>query len=226
MFHPWVERLAPSIDVCPIQLPGREDRMPEPPFVSIGPLVTALAEAIAPRLGTRYALFGCSMGALIVYELARTLARAGAPPPLKLLVAAHRAPHLRDQGPEIHRLPDARLIQAIRRLQGTPDEVLDNAELRALLLPLLRADFTVCETYGHRSGPPLDCPIVAFGGRQDAEVSRHELEAWRDHTRAEFTLRLLPGGHFFVQTARAALLSAIAEELSLPLVSRGEVRPW
>jgi medium-chain acyl-[acyl-carrier-protein] hydrolase len=226
LFHAWVEPLAPSIDVRPVQLPGRENRLPERPFDALDPLVVALADAIEPQLDAPYALFGYSMGALIVFELARTLVRTGARAPVKLLAAAHRAPHLEDPGPDIHALPEARFIQAIRRLHGTPDEVLDHPELRSLLLPLLRADFTLCETYRYRAGEPLDCPIVAFGGTQDSDISRRELEAWREHTRARFTLRMLPGGHFFLHTVRSALLAAISEELAPAQAAHAKVRPW
>src|SRR5689334_20484357 len=161
MFHPWVEALAPSIDVRAVQLPGRENRLPEEPFIALNPLVAALADVIAPQLDMPYALFGYSMGALIVFELARELARVHARTPVKLMVAAHRAPHIRDPDPDIHDLPEPRFIQAIRRLHGTADEVLDHPELRSLLLPLLRADFTLCETYRHEVADPLECPIVA-----------------------------------------------------------------
>jgi medium-chain acyl-[acyl-carrier-protein] hydrolase len=142
------------------------------------------------------------------------------------LVAAHRAPHLPDPGPDLHRLPDASFCHELRRLHGTPDDALAHPELRTLLLPLLRADFTLCETYRCQSGPPLPCPIVAFGGQDDEDVSRQDLSAWREQTCGTFTLRMLPGGHFFVQTAREALLAAISEEL-MPLVARErELRPW
>ena len=226
IFRRWIAALAPGIDVRAVQLPGRENRMQEPPFTALEPLVAALADAIRPWLDRPYALFGASMGTLIAFELARVLAAGPAGPPAKLFVAAHRAPHLPDLGPELHRLPDATFLDELRRLHGMPDEVLAHPELRALLLPLLRADFTACETYRFRPGPLLDCPIVAFGGSEDGEVTRKDLEAWREQTRAAFTLRMLPGNHFFVQSARAALLAAIAEELS-PLVAGGrKLGPW
>jgi medium-chain acyl-[acyl-carrier-protein] hydrolase len=226
IFHQWTGALDPAIDVRAVRLPGRENRMQEPAFTAMEPLVTALAEAIGPWLDLPYALFGTSMGSLIAFELARVLAASPAGPPVRLLVAAHRAPHLPDRGPELHRLPDAAFFDELRRLHGMPDEVLAHPELRALLLPLLRADFTVCETYRYHSAPPLDCPIVAFGGSADGDVTREDLEAWRELTRSTFTLRMLPGGHFIVHSTRDALLSAVAEELS-PLVASGQrLSPW
>ncbi len=194
--------------------------------MALGPLVRSLADAMTPWLGLPYVLFGASMGALIAFEVGRLLSRTLSRPPAKLLVAAHRAPQLPDPRPDIHGLPDARFIQEVRRLHGTSDEVLAHPELRALLLPLLRADFTVCETYHHRTGEPLDCPIVVFSGQEDGEVSRRDLDAWRAQTRRTFTLRMLPGGHFFLHTARAALLAAVVEELSPLLRCRRELRSW
>jgi surfactin synthase thioesterase subunit len=226
LFHRWIAALAPGIDVRPVQLPGRENRVHEPALTSVDALVAELADVLVPWLDRPYALFGASMGTLIAFELARTLAVAPVGPPAKLLVAAHRGPRLPDPGPTLHHLPDATFLQELRRLHGTPDDVLTHPELRALLLPLLRADFTLCETYRYEPGPPLPCPIVAFGGQDDREVSRQDLAGWREETRGAFTLRMMPGGHFFVQTAREAVLAAVAEEL-LPLVaSDREVRPW
>lgn len=200
--------------------------MHEPAFTSLEDLVSELAEVLRPWLDRPYVLFGASMGTLIAFELARTFADTPVGPPARLLVAAHRGPHLPDPGPLLHRLPDAAFVQELQRLHGTPDDVLAHPELRALLLPLLRADFTLCETYRWRPGPPLACPIVAFGGQDDPEISRQDLAGWREHTRGAFTLRMLPGGHFFVQTARDALLAALSEEL-MPLVARErDLRPW
>ena len=101
------------------------------------------------------------------------------------------------------------------RLNGTPKEVLEHPELMELMLPLLRADFSVVETYDYRPGVPLDCPLTVFGGLRDAEVSREQLEAWREQTTSEFALRMLPGDHFFLNDAQAQtlLLSAVARDL-------------
>jgi medium-chain acyl-[acyl-carrier-protein] hydrolase len=82
-----------------------------------------------------------------------------------------------------------------------------------LTLPLLRADFEVVETYVYSPRPPLDCPITAFGGVDDKEVSREKVEAWREQTTASFSLNMLPGSHFFVHTARQSLLRMLTREL-------------
>jgi medium-chain acyl-[acyl-carrier-protein] hydrolase len=226
LYHAWSDELRPAVEVCPVQLPGRENRVLERSFATLEPLVQMLADVLAPALDTAYALFGYSMGALVAFELTRELRRRQLRPPSKLMVAAHPAPHLVNRRKPVHHLPDARFIQALRRLHGTPDAVFEHGELRALMLPLLRADFAVCETYVHQADAPLECPITAFGGRQDHEVTRRELEAWREQTRAEFTLRLVSGGHFFIHTARPTLLSGIRDELVSYTAPASERRPW
>jgi medium-chain acyl-[acyl-carrier-protein] hydrolase len=103
-------------------------------------------------------------------------------------------------------------IEELRRLNGTPQEVLDHPELMHLMIPLLRADFSVCQTYEYEKGEPLDTPITIFGGLQDHEVPRDNLEAWREHTSSTFKLRMLPGDHFFLNSEQALLLTTLSQD--------------
>jgi medium-chain acyl-[acyl-carrier-protein] hydrolase len=206
--------LADVTDVWPIQLPGRENRIAEAAFVALRPLIRSLADAVARELPAAYSLFGHSMGALLAFELARELRRRGAAPPVLLSVAAFRAPHLPSQWPMLHLLPEPLFTKEIFVLQGTSAAVLQNVELRELLVPTLRADFAVCENYVHSGEAPLSCPIVAFGGTGDDRVRLDELEAWRKHTTGTFTLTMVPGNHFFLHSSRDALLTALRNALS------------
>ena len=141
-----------------------------------------------------YAFFGHSMGSLISFELVRYLRREGHDPgPVRLFVSGHRAPQLPDPDPPTHHLAEPEFIEELRRLKGTPEEVLQNAELLRLMLPLLRADFALCETYIYRPEKPLTCPITAFGGLQDDEVPRETLAAWHEQTYNSFKLRFFVG---------------------------------
>jgi medium-chain acyl-[acyl-carrier-protein] hydrolase len=209
-FYTWPDGLPREVQVCPVQLPGRESRLEEPPFTRLSPLVQALARAIRPYLDVPFAFFGHSLGALISFELARRLE----PTPRHLFVSGRRAPQIPDRASPIHQLPEIEFVEEIRRLNGTPEGVLQSAELRQLFLPLLRADFAVHETYVYAAGVPLDCPITAFGGRQDSSVSREALGAWRAQTRRSFTLHMLPGDHFFPHSSRALLLRTLSQELT------------
>jgi medium-chain acyl-[acyl-carrier-protein] hydrolase len=220
IYYPWSEILPPTWEVCPVQLPGRGARMREPLADRLGPQVDAIAAGLAPYLDKPFAFFGHSMGALISFELARQLRRSDAAMPVRLFVSGHQAPHLPDRNPPLHALPEPEFIARLRELNGTPEEVLQHAELLQLLVPILRADFAVCETYVYRAEPPLACPISAFSGLGDDYVDREELEAWREQTMGAFSIRMFPGDHFYLNTARPYLLQALARDLEQTLAAR------
>ncbi len=212
-FRAWADNLPKTVEVCPVQLPGRGARMMEAPFTQMLPLVQAAAEALLPHLDKPFAFFGHSMGALVSFEVARWLRRQSGPEPIHLFVSGCFAPDIPDPYP-LHNLPDPELLEGLRRLNGMPQEALENAELMRLLLPTLRADCTVTETYTYTDEPPLNCPISAFGGLQDHLVGRTHLEAWRQQTTAFFSLRMFPGDHFFLHSAQPLLLRILSRELS------------
>ena len=214
IFRAWLRSFPAHIEVCPVRLPGRENRIDEPLIAEMPLLVQATAEGLWPYLDRPFAFFGHSLGALLSFELARYVRRHYGLSAVHLFVSGHGAPHLRTADPPCYTLPETEFVQKLRELHGTPDEVLDNAELRELILPILRADFAVCETYVYEDGEPLDRPISAFGGLQDACVSRADLEAWRAHTCAGSSARLLPGDHFFLHPARAQLIRLMDDDLA------------
>lgn len=215
VYYPWADLLPPAIEVCPVQLPGHGTRLREPLATRLAPQVEALAAGLAPAFDRPFAFFGHSMGALLSFELARTLRRQGRPGPMHLFVSGHGAPHLPDRNPPLHALPDDQFVAKLRELNGTPEEVLRHQELLQLLTPILRADFAVCETYVYQPEPPLDCPISAYGGLGDGYVNRDELAAWQAQTTGRFSLRMFPGDHFYLNNPsnRTHLLMALAREL-------------
>jgi surfactin synthase thioesterase subunit len=212
-FRPWGDVLPPDIEVHAVQLPGREWRLKEEPFRRVEPLVEALLGALDPLLDRPVAFFGHSLGALVAYELARGLRRTGRPVPAHLFVSAYRAPHLPQTEPPLHDAPDEVFRTSLRTLDGTPEELLGNEELMALVLPTLRADFELSDRYEHVPEPPLTTPISAFGGLGDLVTPRERLEPWAEHTAAAFKLRMVPGGHFFVHESRDLVLRAVFQDL-------------
>lgn len=212
-FRTWADGLPTTVEVCPVELPGRGTRMRLAPFTQLKPLVEALAQALLPYLNKPFAFFGHSMGGLVSFELARLLRREYDLLPVHLFVSGRRAPQVPAPGRPIHALPEPAFLEELRRLNGTPEAVLKNTELMRLLLPILRADFTVIETYVYATEPPLDCPISAFGGLQDVDISCDDLEAWRNQTSASFSLEMLPGNHFFMHSAQPLLLQSLSRQL-------------
>ena len=215
-FRTWSDNtvfLPKKVEVCPVELPGRGTRLSEAPFTQMEPLVQALAQALLPYMDKPFAFFGHSMGGLVSFELTRFLRKKFGQIPVHLFVSGRRAPQLSATDPPIHALPEPAFLEELRRLNGTPEAVLENAELRQLLLPPLRADFAVIETYVYNAGLTLDCPITAFGGLQDREVSCDQLEAWRYQTSAFFSQHMLPGDHFFLHSAQPLLLQILSQKL-------------
>ena len=214
-FHPW-GRVAPkALDLCTVLLPGREARLVEEPVERLVPLVETLATVLAPLLVPPFALYGHSLGAVLAYELAREIGRRGGPSPRALIVSGRNAPHLPDRRPQLHRLPRREFVdEIVRRYKGIPEGILGEPELLDLLLPALRGDVAMIETYLHSQGEPLAIPVHVFGGLSDPSTTDEGLEAWRSLTSGPFTLRKLPGDHFFLHSARADLLSAIGAALA------------
>lgn len=213
VYRAWAEGLPASVDVCPVQYPGRGTRLMEPSFTRLSPLVEALAPALEPLLDRPFAFFGHSLGALVSFELARQIRRQFGILPVCLLVSAGRAPQVPPRHRAIHSLAEGEFLEEMRRLNGTPLEVLQNIEIMRILLPVLRADFALAETYAYSPEPPLACRIVSIGGEHDHRVSHGDLDGWREQTNAGFSQRMFPGDHFFLNTDREVLLQFISEEL-------------
>ena len=217
VYRGWGEALPADVEVLAVQPPGREGRIREPLLRDMDTMIDALDAGLADELDAKpHAFFGYSLGALTAYELARRRRDAGRGEPLHLIVAAHSAPQLPWEDEPLHDLPSDLFRERLRELQGTPAELLDHPELMDLVEPMLRADFRLNETYVHRPGPPLDCPITAFGGVGDDHVPRDELAAWGERTRGGFEVRTIRGGHFFLHepAARGELLRTLATLLS------------
>ena len=184
----------------------------KPPFKKYKPLVTALADAMIPEIPPAFAFWGHSMGALISFELARELRRRDQPAPLALFLSGRGAPQIPDPDPPIFNLPEPEFIAELRRLNGTPRELLDSPELKELFLPTIRADFELVETYEYEPEAPLSCPICAYGGLQDTDVPAANLKEWQKQTSGAFKARMFPGDHFYIHTS-TDLLHALRRDV-------------
>ncbi len=213
-FYSWLSMFPSEIEVCPIQLPGRENRFSEPPLTSLKELLPLLASILLPYLDREFAFFGHSMGALICFELARYLRREHHLCPIHLFASACLAPQQLHLSPSFHQLPETAFIDQVRQCyNGIPHELQANAELMAVYLPILRADFTLVEMYTYKIENPLDCPITVLGGLQDSSTQRDELKVWAAHTHNNCTLHMLPGDHFFLRSAQSLLVQTVVQDL-------------
>jgi medium-chain acyl-[acyl-carrier-protein] hydrolase len=210
LFYSWADLLPPAVELAAVQLPGRENRLREPAYSRLEPLIEALVANLRPWFDMPFAILGYSYGALVGFELARALRRQGGPQPEQLLVISRRAPQLPSAGPEVHNLSETGLLQWMTELGGTPQELLDHPELLPIFLPILQADLAANERYCYRPEAPLILPITTFGGSKDTQAQPAELAGWRFQTAASFNSYLYPGGHFFFKEQKAKLLQDIS----------------
>jgi medium-chain acyl-[acyl-carrier-protein] hydrolase len=212
-FRPWRAPLAPDIAVHRVLLPGREWRLEEPAFRHITELVGPLCAALEPYLDQPYALFGHSMGAVVAYEVACRFPGPSRAGPTCLIVSGRRALGLGPSSRPLSGLPDDEFLAEVGRLNGIPPEVLNEPELLDMLLPTLRADFELAETYQPLPGGRLSCPVVAYLGTDDPEVDYEGVLAWREVTTGEFSMRAFRGDHFYLKGGRPDVLNAVRDDL-------------
>jgi medium-chain acyl-[acyl-carrier-protein] hydrolase len=213
-FNSWYGILPSEIELYLVHIPGRDRRVKETPYNDLLLLVESLTEALYPHLDKPFVFYGHSMGGLLSFEVARRLRNRYSLHPVHLFISSHQAPHLPDLSPHLHHLSDEELLRETGRRYGAlPDIVLQDPELLKLFLPIMRADFTMVETYQYKPGELLNCPISIFGGKQDSSVNEEELSAWREQTAASFNLKMFEGDHFFIQEKRTELVRAIQKDL-------------
>lgn len=215
IFFSWPKIFLPlhQVELGLIQYPGRENRLSEPCITSLSSLVEAAKENICDYLDKPFAFYGHSLGALVSFELARSLRENFNLIPFHLFLSSHPAPQIEQHEIPIHNLPENEFSEKIKSLSGMQKEVLESAELMQILLPILRADFEICEKYIYEPQPPLNCPISVFGGFQDLNSPPEQLKAWEKQTTSTFSLRMFPGNHFFLNESRLLLIETIAREL-------------
>jgi surfactin synthase thioesterase subunit len=212
-FRMWSAAFAPEIDVVPVQLPGREARLDETPYRSLDRAVGPVCAALEPYLDRPYALFGHSTGSLVAFEVARRLSAGGQLGPSAVIVSGRRGPGVPSRRPILHRLPDAEFLAEVVRLGGMPDEIVTAPDLLELVLPVLRADYELSETYHRLPGAGLTCPVAAYMGAADPEVDHEGLRGWRRETSGQFVGRVFPGDHFYLKGARPDVMRAILIDL-------------
>lgn len=217
-FHPLSAALAQAgVEVWAVQYPGRQERFREACAERVDLLVDAVTAEFRPGLGDGlpFGLFGHSMGAVLAFESARRLEGDGCGPTV-LVVSGCQAPSLPWPPPGALSLGDADdavLVEELRLLAGQEAEVLDHPALRRLALPALRADHRMLEDYTYVPGSGLDCPVVALAGDRDPRVAVDDVARWARETRAGFAMRVLPGGHFFVDEHLPYMAEAIGSLL-------------
>jgi pyochelin biosynthesis protein PchC len=212
-YFPLAAAMPDPVEVLAVQYPGRQDRRADPPLEDLSVLADQVAAAVAAfagATGRRLALFGHSMGAVLGYEVAARLEAGGGPAPEVLFASGRRAPsRSRPREDDVHRRGDAGIVAEMRTLRGTDPRLLADAELVAMVLPAVRADYRAIETYRHSPGGRVRCPVVVLTGDADPHTTLDEAHAWGEHTTAGCTVRVFPGGHFFLADVLPDVVRAV-----------------
>lgn len=209
-YRTWLRQKTSELEVAAIQLPGRENRIAEPLLYDMKSVIDSLVDELPRHITRPYAFFGHSLGARMAFEVARALSKRGHQPPAHIFVSGSRSPEIPEPRP-LHKLTDNEFCEELGRFGGTPRELMENPELMALYLPILRADFTVDETYEYTADNSLPIPITAFCGSNDPEATAHEMLGWRNHTTAVFNFTQIEGDHFFIQTQWEKVLKLVTD---------------
>ncbi|MEY9969558.1 pyochelin biosynthetic protein PchC [Streptacidiphilus sp. MAP12-16] len=211
-YHPVSAALSPGIEVLAVQYPGRQDRRSEPSVDSIGELADLVHRMVRPLDDRPLAIFGHSMGAVLGFELARRLEADGQPPAV-LFASGRRGPGTyREEF--VHRRDDDGVVAELKTLSGTNTALLGDEEILRMILPAIRNDYRAIETYRREPGGPLSIPIVTLIGDDDPKSTVDEARAWSDETTGDFSIRVFPGGHFYLAAHQKAVLAEITERLT------------
>ena len=207
VYSSWIKKMEREITVCPIQLPGREDRIMEKPYNNMKNMLDDVEDVLIKHIKGPYALWGHSMGGKIAYELEKRIELRGKTAKY-FFVSGSRIPSIPEPNP-IYYFSDEKFKKAIGRFEGTPKEVLENQELLDFFLPMLRADFKMDETYYDKEVTTLRSPIAAFGGSSDREADVEAIKEWSQYTEHSFIYRVFKGGHFYMREQENLVISEI-----------------
>jgi medium-chain acyl-[acyl-carrier-protein] hydrolase len=213
-FLPWHPLLAPEIELCAIQLPGRGARFAEPPLTMMSQVIDTIGQLIAQNNELPFAFFGHSLGALLAFEASHHCLNHALSVPVRLFLSGCNAPQRLGNRPLLHLLDNAALIEALKEFNGTPVEVLVNPELMRMALPALRADFMLAENYIYSPRPPLPIPITVLSGTQDNHIQSEYLADWGNETSGDCELHMFKGDHFFIRKQAEAITALINSSLA------------
>lgn len=208
VYRLWPNCMPPGVELCRVQLPGRESRFREAPFTQMSQAIEPLLTVMKPLLDRPYALFGHSMGALMSFQLSHALTASGYPP-AALCVSAWRPPHHSPPNP-IAGLPDDALVQELQHRYGAMSRAMENPEIIEMMLPVLRADLSVVESVTYSEGQALPCPIHVFGSPEDTWVPSDQLIDWQRHGTG-CDVKLFPGGHFYLNDHAESLATDVGQ---------------
>lgn len=213
LYRPWQQQMDTRIEVLPVQLPGRGVRMMETPYSDMQKLVPDLAEVILREASVPFAFFGHSLGSLLAFEIIRYCQTKQLPLPVHAFFSGCAAPQFRKPPEGMHLMPDDELMDKLKAYNGTPPAVLANRELMELVLPMIRADFSIVETWQYRPMPLFPTPISVLAGRQDDRTSEEQATGWAKESSGSCSVHWFEGDHFFIHGENEQVRTVVEDTL-------------
>src|ERR1035437_3723645 len=209
----WEDLLPGNIELVAIQPPGHANRLNESLLTSVHQMADQIVSAIGPWLNFPYIIYGHSLGSALSFELLHALNAKHFPSPIRFFSGGRGAPHATPRIPPIHDYPFEKFKSELKKLNGTPEVILNNADLMEIFVPILRTDFKAAYAYRREPVVKLQCDVSVFGGAKDDKVMREDLAGWQDHFTRKIDFRIFEGGHFFMDENRASVVNAICESI-------------
>ncbi|TYP74342.1 thioesterase II family protein [Aquimarina intermedia] len=230
MYRKWESFVDDSIEIIPVELAGRAKRIKDPFYETVADAVQDVVSFLIDRLDdSDYALFGHSMGAMLIYEVALEIEKKNLKKPLHLFFSGRGAPNIKPVKDKNYHLLEGDLFKdKLLELGGTPPQFFEHRELLDLFLPLLKNDFRLAsECFVKRELKPFHCNISAFFGKEE-DISSEAMIAWKDHSTKMCHLYYLNGDHFFIHESAPAMVKIIMKQLNSDSKQKGRscINEW
>ncbi len=209
IFRSWGSYLTDEVELVAVQLPGRGRRLMEPPHSDMKQIVDELIRYSEQVTDLPLVIFGHSLGGCVAFEFMKHLDNQRHTCPKLFICSASRPPQLPSSIRNIKNMSDKTFIDLVRSMESTPKEILGCEEMMALLLPMLKADFTISEQYRNRDNRKFSVSCMVLIGSSDRNLSKDNASLWNEYFHSKPKLVEIQGGHFFIHSSEKELLTVI-----------------
>ena len=215
MYKSWSSYLDEAIELYPIELAGKGRRISEVPYKNMEEAVDDVYQIMKEEIGdSEYAVFGHSMGTIIVYELLHKLRRDKKKSPIHAFFSGRYPPYVEKKLTRFSDISEEEIIDNMKEMGGTPQRIFENREFLDFFISIIRNDYRLCEQYVCRhDGEKICCDITVLSGKQDTGISEDDLKRWGDCTTKSSTVYEFDGGHFFINDRKKEIINIINHTL-------------
>ncbi|MCH2087142.1 MAG: thioesterase domain-containing protein [Pseudoalteromonas sp.] len=212
-YYNWTKYLPENVELVIIQPPGRGARLNESRYTTMHDLVANLLAHFTLFIDKPYTIIGHSLGSRVGFELINQLHQRKLPLPQNFFASGSKGPHQAPREKTSFDLPEHEFKEELRKLSGTPNEILKNDELMQLILPIIRADFQIADTYRFNMKCKFPIRAFVFGGLEDA-ITHSEYKSWFQFFESSGEPTMFDGDHFFIDRQGPSVVQEIAKVIT------------